>query len=386
MLKNRLCYLFIFLCAGVFFICFNGYYSMYVFLLALALPWLSLLISLPGMLTLRVTACVPGNAQPAHTAKNQPVSLHVAVANRSFLPSGRARATLTIENSFTAERRVEKLEFSPARQPQILEHKLSCATCGVVHCRLSKARAYDLLGLFWLPVRTRNHSGCQVVVQPTLFHPTLGLDPQQSQQGEDERYSLTHPGGDPTELFGLRAYRPGDRLSRVDWKLSQKTDSLLVKEASRPLATHSLLLIDLGCTGLEADTLMDALATLAGFLAGQGVGLLIGFLRDGHLSLLEAGTPEDVTLALEAVLRHAGHQPLPDTAVLSCPAGVCRAVCLSCRPGSGLTGGLCQRYPAVRLHLVSLYPPGPKTSLPPQVRWVRVRPGHLSQDLSGLLL
>ena len=35
MLKNRILYLFILLCTTAFFICFNGYYSWYVFLLSL---------------------------------------------------------------------------------------------------------------------------------------------------------------------------------------------------------------------------------------------------------------------------------------------------------------------------------------------------------------
>lgn len=53
MLRNRLLYLFILLCTTAFLICFNGYYSWYVFLLSLTVPWLSLALSLPGMLTAR---------------------------------------------------------------------------------------------------------------------------------------------------------------------------------------------------------------------------------------------------------------------------------------------------------------------------------------------
>ena len=82
MLKNFLRYLIVLLCTGAFFICFNGYFSMYVFLLSLALPELSLLLSLPGMLTLQVTVCVPGEEGTPHTAKAQPVPLHVAAGSR----------------------------------------------------------------------------------------------------------------------------------------------------------------------------------------------------------------------------------------------------------------------------------------------------------------
>lgn len=386
MLKNRLCYLLIFLCTGLFFVCFNGYYSMYVFLLMLALPAFSLLISLPGMLSLRVTVSVPGDSQPARPAKNQPVPLHVAAVNRSFLPAGRARAVLTIGNGFTGESRVERLEFSPARRPQILEHKLSSATCGLIRCRLSKARAYDLLGLFWLPVRLREDGGCQVIVQPTVHGPALGLDPQRALRGEGERYSPTRPGDDPTELFGLRDYRPGDKLNRIDWKLSQKTGSPLVREASRPLTDQALLLADLSGDGIEADTLMDALATLAHFLIGQEVGFLMGFSRGAVPELLEVSQPEALSPALEAVLCQGGRQPLPAKTPFSCPAGVSRVVYLSTRPDPALLGGLYQRYPAARIHLISLLPLASPSLLSLDTLCTRIRPGRLSRDLDGLLL
>ena len=53
MAKNRLEYALILLCTALFYICFVGYLSFYVFMLTLILPLFSLLCSLPAMLGVR---------------------------------------------------------------------------------------------------------------------------------------------------------------------------------------------------------------------------------------------------------------------------------------------------------------------------------------------
>lgn len=385
MLKNRLCYLFVLLCTAVFFVCYNGYISMYVFWLSLALPLLSLLISLPGMITLRVTVFTPGEEQPLRPAKAQAAPLHVAAVTRSVLPAGRARVLLRIKNRFTGEERRERLEFSPSRQPQILEHKLSSATCGLITCEISKARAYDLLGLFWLPVRMKEES-CQIIVQPNVYVPALGLGPKRSPDGDGDRFSQQRPGSDPTELFGLREYRQGDRLNRIAWKLSQKTGSLLVKEASLPVTDRVLLLADLSGQGLEADGVMDLLATLAHFLSASEAGFTIGFSQGGLFRFMEISQPEETYPAIETVLCCTDRSPLPGRLPLEVPTGISRVAYLCPDPDSALLSSLGEQYPGARLTLMVLRPLDEKTSLPLHARAVRVRAGCIGEDLDGLQL
>ena len=48
MWKSRLCYLLVLLCTSVFFICYNGYISLYVFVLSLLFPVFAFLLSCRG--------------------------------------------------------------------------------------------------------------------------------------------------------------------------------------------------------------------------------------------------------------------------------------------------------------------------------------------------
>lgn len=383
MLKNRLAYLLILLFTGIFFVCFNGYHSMYVFWLSLALPLISLGVSLPGMLTLRASVCVPGGGETARTCKGQPIPLQVAVMTRWPLPSGRARVTLVIKNHFTGEERRESLEFSPSRTPQLMEHKLTSSLCGSLTCRLTKARAYDLLGLFSLPCFRRTGS-CQVLVLPSVCRPALDMAPTHAWGEDQERYSAQKPGDDPTELFGLRDYRPGDRFSRVDWKLSQKTGSLLVREASLPLTDRALVLAELTGSSVEGDALMDVLATLGEFLAGRELGFCIGYSQAGRTVFVDVDQPEEALPAVEAVLCHTDRQPL--RLPPSLPGGVSRVVYLCSEPDPDTLSRLVRQYPQVRLHMAAARPWAQPERLPPELLPLQVRPGHVAEDLSGLLL
>ena len=75
MWKSRLCYLLVLLCTSVFFICYNGYISLYVFVLSLLFPVFAFLLSLPGILGLRVELLAgregPGASLDGHQLRQE---------------------------------------------------------------------------------------------------------------------------------------------------------------------------------------------------------------------------------------------------------------------------------------------------------------------------
>lgn len=83
MWKSRLCYLFVLLGTTTFLICFDGYLSLYVFVLSLLLPVVSLICSLPGMLCTRVKLSTgKGNRAPAagkYARKGESIPLQLEV-------------------------------------------------------------------------------------------------------------------------------------------------------------------------------------------------------------------------------------------------------------------------------------------------------------------
>lgn len=382
MLKNRLGYLIILLGTGLFFVCFDGYISYYAFLLSLALPLCSLLISLPGMLTMRVRVFLQDNDTLARTRKGQSLPLRLEARTPWPLPGGQVRLRLTVENSLTGGRHQERLLLTVGDKPLLLEHALHSTACGLVTCTISRVRTCDLLGLFSLPVRVRGQDRCSVFFLPAVYTPVLSVQPVRSPDSDGERYSQTKPGDDLTELFGLREYRQGDRLSRIHWKLSQKTGRTLVKEPGLPLADCLLFLLDLNGHGIEADLLLDVFATISTFLLQQEVAHRVGYREGQALALLELAAPEDARPALEAVLSAGGQAPLPPFRPADFPRGISHVLYLSCNPDLNRVRLLRDHYPSARF--TGFY----TGRLPerPGSEFIPILPGQVTEALNGMVL
>lgn len=396
MLKNRLCYVLLLLCTSVFFICYNGYLSLYVFALSLLFPVLAFFFSLPGMLGARVTLGYEDRDAGAvrGARKGEAVPLRIRVWNATPCISGRIRARLTVENTLTGQREEEHFTFTASSHPQVLEHQLSSPTCGQVVCRLDKLWVSDYLGIFSLPLGRRRRQEAAVFFWPSVAGVDLAVQEGNMPDAQGERYSQRKPGDDPTELFALREYREGDRLSRIHWKLSQKMGKPLVKELGLPIADHLFFLLDLNGTGVEADTLLDAFATLSHFLAERETAHRVGYwdTRGNRLRCLEISQPEDLLPVWREILSSQGLAPLPALEGEALPAGVSHCLYLCCMPQPSLLGALRAQYPAARLSVLQAAESwttareSRSNTLGGEAQLTVLRPGRIAENLNGFLL
>ena len=53
-------------------------------------------------------------------------------------------------------------------------------------------------------------------------------------------------GNDLSEIYDIREYVPGDDIRSIHWKLSSKTENLILREASDPSHYNVVLLPDFG--------------------------------------------------------------------------------------------------------------------------------------------
>ena len=396
MLKNRLCYVLLLLCTSVFFICYNGYLSLYVFALSLLFPVLAFFFSLPGMLGARVTLGYEDRDAGAvrGARKGEAVPLRIRVWNATPCISGRIRARLTVENTLTGQREEEHFTFTASSHPQVLKHQLSSPTCGQVVCRLDKLWVSDYLGIFSLPLGRRRRQEAAVFFWPSVAGVDLAVQEGNMPDAQGERYSQRKPGDDPTELFALREYREGDRFSRIHWKLSQKMGKPLVKELGLPIADHLFFLLDLNGTGVEADTLLDAFATLSHFLAERETAHRVGYwdTLGNRLRCLEISQPEDLLPVWREILSSQGLAPLPSLEGEALPAGVSHCLYLCCMPQPSLLGALRAQYPAARLSVLQAAESwttareSRSNTLGGEAQLTVLRPGRIAENLNGFLL
>ena len=89
---------------------------------------------------------------------------------------------------------------------------------------------------------------------------------QKGRQNEGQQ-TLSKKGYDATEVFELREYQPGDSIRTIHWKLSEKFDTVLVREPSDTSSYDILVMFDAGLTSgevtYEPDVLSGAVSAAA---------------------------------------------------------------------------------------------------------------------------
>lgn len=306
---------------------YTGYLVHLIFLVLLLLPVLSLALSLPVMLPIRVKLEV----EEGKVIRGQELTFRCRVHNPTGLPLSKLRVTLTWTDCQAPEKRPRRLRLeswgSTGLEP--LEEPLTQLHCGMAALSVRRVQVWDALGLFVLS------RPCPPPVEVLICPGDTEADPF---RGWEERPSLAQPLqpalGGWGEDYDLRAYRPGDPMRSVHWKLSSKQDDLVVREPLTHRKPVLLLTFDHSGSRSVLDTRLALLQKASCQLLEQGRVHIVRWLQPetGALRSYEIASQRDWLTCLAAALR----DPMP-------PAGPSiRESGLSC---AGLEG------PVAQLHL-----------------------------------
>ena len=240
---------------------FYVWFSWYLLVLLLCLPWFSLLLSLPAMVTMKLQMSPPGKVH-----RNEQAELRLQTVCR--LPQPMCRFTLRIHESAAGRQTACKA------RPRALQMAMQLPTghCGMITCTVARARVFDYLGLFSLPRRWR----CLAEV-PVLPLP----QPPEKLPSLAQLQALSYrpkPGGGFSEVHELRDYRPGDSLREVHWKLTAKVDRPIIREPQQPQQGPVVLTLDLAGTPKELDSCLDQTCWLSHWLLELGVSHAVRWL------------------------------------------------------------------------------------------------------------
>ncbi len=238
MLGHRILYFTALLCALLFDVAYGQWLSGIVLCVMLGLPWLSLALSLPGLLTFRLGIQGDGVLPLGETGD-------LWLASSSRFPMLPFKGNLVLTHCVTGE----VWRYRP-------RSGLFAAHCGGLRIRLEKGRVCDYLGLFSFPLGQREEKILLIRPRPVK---AAGLP-------DLKRYAakVWQPkfGGGFSEHHEMRLYRPGDSLNQVHWKLSAKTGKLTVREPMVPQRGLMLLTMNLRGSYEELDRKLGRLLWL----------------------------------------------------------------------------------------------------------------------------
>lgn len=247
MAQRRILYVTTLVGCLVFFWAYRQWLSGLLLTAVAFLPWLSLLLSLPAILSCKVQLQCPGA---------------VTVGGRAIVScEARCRLPLPeIRGSYQA-----RWAFDGRKKRIRLGKKLPAVHCGAVRLHNCRIRICDYLGLFSLPLGKSR--------QRLLLVRPVPLKPREVPDLSRFVASVTRPkaGGGYSENHDLRLYRPGDSLRQIHWKLSAKSGKLMVREPLEPVSNAALLTMTLRGSGSELDEKLGQLLWMSQYLAQQQI-------------------------------------------------------------------------------------------------------------------
>lgn len=263
---------------GVFYIYYQEWVSWLALVATLGLPWLSLLVSLPAMLDVRLEL-----EAPARLRVGTPAKARLRGVSRWPLPPVKSKILLT--RPITGESWILK----PGQE-------LPTDHCGALTAQLRRPRVLDYLGLF--RIRPRQGSGAVITVLPE----PVPLETMPDLQRYLAKSWRPKSGGGFSENHELRLYRPGDALNQVHWKLSAKTGKLIIREPMIPERGLVLLTMDVEGTPEILDRKFGQLLWLGDYLLEHSVAFEIRAMTERGLESLPVSGRVQLEKALETLL------------------------------------------------------------------------------------
>jgi len=229
-------------------IVYETYYLWIIFLTLLILPFFMF-----GMLCYiygHVRVEIISTAHVVSKEENIPITLQIT--NPTIFPIPYLRIFATFQNSYSSNEIARVISASAdAKGTSTLVLNLSSSYAGNVLIKLKGYRIYDYIKLF--SIRRKLGDSLKVAVLPRYYElETAAVHNHISV--ESDNHSPNRSGDDPSEVYGIREYREGDRPQRIHWKLSTKVGRLMIKEFSDPINCLDVLFINL-CLPDEANML-----------------------------------------------------------------------------------------------------------------------------------
>lgn len=128
------------------------------------------------------------------------------------------------------------------KKKAILNFKIPKNHCGCIRVNVSEIYLFDIWKIFSYQVICKERM--EAKIWPIPFEQEIIVKEGSLNDLDSMEYSTQKPGNDPGEMFDIKDYIPGDRLSNIHWKLSGKYDKLMVIRPGLPLDNSILLLFE----------------------------------------------------------------------------------------------------------------------------------------------
>lgn len=230
---NLLFYLMVIAGAYLFSRTYVGWFGGYLLWAVILLPPVLTLLSIPAIRALRIRCSAPKAVNLGEGAE-----LSIRFSCRRLLPVRACSFRLRIQNVFTGQETVQEMRYALVSDSVSLV-TLDTKSSGMLLCILENVKAYSYFSLLALKPWEGGAVGCIVMPKPAA---PANMDSLDALPPVFLRYR-PKPGGGYAEEHELRPYRPGDSINSIHWKLSSKTDEIIIREPMEPVDEGTAVLL-----------------------------------------------------------------------------------------------------------------------------------------------
>ena len=240
-----------------FFLFFLGNYFWWVTaILLIVFP----ILSVTGLIRMAAAAKLELGAGARRAVCGDIIPLELRIQNPGWYPVPDVRIALEIANTFFSQKSDITVSMAAGmRNGGFLRLPVEMREQGRFTVTAVRADFQDVLGL----VKCRRIIGreCEIFILP----PNIPVDWEDTEQylaGAAETEESTEKGNDFSEVSDIRNYIPGDRFRDIHWKLSARSEELMVKQRVSMAGSEMVMVLVLSEDRQETE---EILKTVYGF-------------------------------------------------------------------------------------------------------------------------
>ena len=299
MLKRRIACILLIIAAMILYFFDNEPVTLALLLALVVMPAVSI-----GLLALSGRNFAIAMERTAQEGENPVVK--VRIENPDLVPLASVEAEVVCTNLRTGEADSYVIRNTPRpKSTQEINLEIMPNNAGRYEIAVSSAMLTDPLGLSSRQVVCSDRE--YVTIMPEIFDMQVSYASDAAML-ESDRTADSRRGNDPGDVRAIREYVPGDPVRNIHWKLSEKTDKLLVKELGNPITDQFLVILD---TAREVSRIPAALETVASVFVSlaetirrDSSGLSIGWTdpETGRAVIRKIQEENDLTAAADEYL------------------------------------------------------------------------------------
>jgi len=238
--------------------------------------------------------------------KNQNESLFVHISNNSLLPIATIKIKMEVTNRLIDEQIKEDVYISLNGKSNLtVPITLNSRYVGQVEVKVTSIILYDYFGNFSLLQWVNNQSILYIL---PLSYPIKIQQMNYASSASDFVSEMSIKKAENTsDIIGHKEYQIGDNVKQINWKLSSKTDDMMVKEMSQPQESSVFILLEPVSENMnpeQINLMIELFFSLSKSVLDSGESHLIGWFVEavGQLKVINISSAEQLNNSLREML------------------------------------------------------------------------------------